>query len=177
MSAGNARLFEGGAKLTNEASGALKLATPMKDRQCRINRLQKAQRPTKLLIPGFASGTHSYTSIRETKQCQTEEIVKKLRFRMQHVIEYGRKSNYSCFTLHISSRRLAMDWSLGLIFILVLLFSYSEWERVCAQHCIMNGKKHWITRTHPFMEILYSYKTTNRRDRDWQLASASLCLP
>jgi hypothetical protein len=63
MSAGEARLFGSGAKLTNEASGALILAMPMKDRRCRIYGLRKAQRPTKLLVPCFASGTHGYDDL------------------------------------------------------------------------------------------------------------------
>ena len=59
-SAGGARLFRSGAKLTNEASRALILAMPMEDWRCRIYGLRKAQRSTKLLEPGFASGTRSY---------------------------------------------------------------------------------------------------------------------
>src|ERR1700727_3003346 len=60
VSAGGAKLFRSGAKLTNEVSGALILAMPMGDRRRWICELRKAQRPTKLLVPGFASGTHSY---------------------------------------------------------------------------------------------------------------------
>src|ERR1700691_4478977 len=63
VSAGGAKLFRSGAKLTNEVSGALILAMPMGDRRRRICELQKAQRPTKLLVPGFASGTHSYDNL------------------------------------------------------------------------------------------------------------------
>jgi hypothetical protein len=63
VSAGGAKLFRSGAKLTNEVSGALILAMPMGDRRRRICELRKAQRPTKLLVPGFASGTHSYDDL------------------------------------------------------------------------------------------------------------------
>src|ERR1700683_1325791 len=63
VSAGGAKLFRSGAKLTNEVSGALILAMPMGDRRRRICELRKAQRPTKLLVPGFASGTHSYDEL------------------------------------------------------------------------------------------------------------------
>jgi hypothetical protein len=59
-SAGSARLFKNGAKLTNKASGALILAMPIGDRRCCIYKLQRAQRPMKLFAPGFASWPHSY---------------------------------------------------------------------------------------------------------------------